>query len=162
MQIFIGADHRGFELKEELKGWLVSEGYEVVDCGAKKLDLEDDYNDFATEVAKSNVKCQMSPVRRAQGKNVKCRGVVICGSGVGVDVAANRFKGVRCGLGINPKQVAVARRDDDINILALAADFVTREEAGEMVKTFLETEFKGGEKYMRRIRKLDEVGVSGK
>src|SRR3989304_7052651 len=110
MLIFIGSDHRGFRLKEILKQFLAREGYEVVDKGNAVYDEKDDYPDFAKEVA--------GGVNADPGLR---RGILICGSGVGVDVVANRFPRVRSGLAISSDQVFAARHDDDINVLSLAA-----------------------------------------
>ncbi|MGB9608759.1 MAG: RpiB/LacA/LacB family sugar-phosphate isomerase, partial [Minisyncoccia bacterium] len=130
MVIYLGADHRGFELKEKIKIWLKEKGYEIFDCGAEKLNPEDDYPDFAKKVA-LNV-----------SKNLDySRGILICGSGVGVCVTANRFKKIRAGLAINPDQIFEARAHDDINILCLAADFTDEETAKKMIITFLVTSF---------------------
>src|SRR3989344_9563996 len=101
MKIYIGADHRGFELKEQLKNWLEQMGHHVEDCGAHEHALRDDYVDFAAEVGRK--------VTSEQGS----RGVVICGSGAGVDITANKIKGVRCVLGFNIEQIRAARNDDN-------------------------------------------------
>ena len=150
MRIFIGADHRGFKLKQALKGWLSDFGHDVVDCGAEEHVEGDDYTDYATKVA-SQV------VRNSGVQELQTFGVVICGSGVGVDVVANKFAGIRCGLGLNAEQVRVAREDDDINVLALAADYVSKDKAEEMVKVFLESEFSGEERHVRRLEKISEL-----
>ncbi|OGC91621.1 hypothetical protein A2899_05305 [Candidatus Amesbacteria bacterium RIFCSPLOWO2_01_FULL_49_25] len=141
--IYIGADHRGFELKGVIEEWMKGRKYEFEDMGAYKYDRSDDYTDFAIEVAQ---RVAQNPERNW--------GVVICGSGVGVEVAANKVRGVRCGLGFEPDQVYAARKDDNINVLALAADNVTEEEALKLVERFLETEFVETESYLRRIEKI--------
>lgn len=144
--IYLGADHRGIELKAKIAKWLAGRGYEFEDLGAYEYDHEDDYVDFAVAVAD---KVAASPERS--------RGIVICGSGVGVDIAANKVAGVRCGLGFAPDQVHTARKDDGINVLALAAD--NTEEAGglKLVSVFLDTEFVESDKYLRRIEKISRV-----
>jgi ribose 5-phosphate isomerase B len=156
MKVFIGADHRGFALKETLVVWLVENGYEVVDCGAESFDEEDDYVDYAVKVAK-NIKNQILNIKNEVSAKHLYKGIVICGSGVGVCVVANKFKGVRCGLGVSEEQVREAREDDDINVLALAGDYVGEEGARKMVKAFLETEFTGGERHVRRLEKLKQL-----
>lgn len=148
MTIYLGADHRGFHLKEELKLWLIQQGHEVVDVGASSLVPDDDYVDYAKRVADS--------VLTEEFQHRGRRGILICASGVGVDIVANRFKRIRCGLGISPEQVREAREDDDINVLALAADYTDAGTAKEMVETFLETEFSRKERYIRRLKKIDE------
>ena len=145
--IYLGADHRGYNLKEKVKQWLTEWNLEFVDLGNDRLDLEDDYPTFAAAVAKeiSNIKSQISNF-----------GILICGSGVGVDIVANRHSGVRCGLGFSVEQIKKAREDDDINCLAIAADFTDEETAKNIVKTFLETEFSGEERKRRRIDKIEK------
>src|SRR3989344_4240986 len=117
MKVYIGSDHRGFKLAKSLEGWLKKNGFTVVSVGAKKLVSDDDYVDFADNVAQ----------KVAQSENE--RGIVVCGSGIGVDIVANKVKGIRSGLGFSEKQVAEGRSDDNINVLALAADFITEKQA---------------------------------
>jgi ribose 5-phosphate isomerase B len=139
--IFIGADHRGFGQKEEIKKWLVDNGEEVVDLGAQNYDVEDDYPDFAIKVAEKVV--------FENGK-----GIVICGSGVGASVAANKVRGARAGLCLLERQVRAARNDDNINMLVLAADLIPLEDNIEIINIFLKTVFSSEEKYLRRINKI--------
>ena len=147
MLIYVGADHRGFELKESLKSFLQGRGYvEVVDFGNTKKDTDDDYPDFAAAVAEK--------VRRdPEG----ARGILICGSGAGVDIVANKFPGVRSVLAISPDQVFDARRDDDVNVLSIAADGVELKEAEEMVQIFLSTPFGREERLQRRLEKIAKI-----
>ena len=149
MRVFIGADHRGFKLKENLKQWMSEEKISFQDVGAHELDPNDDYPVYAKKVAES-----VSDDSRL-GK--ESRGIVICGSGVGVDIVANKFNGVRCGLGMNIEQVKSARHDDDINILALASDETDGTQAREMVKAFLETEFENAERRTRRLGEIKDI-----
>jgi ribose 5-phosphate isomerase B len=146
MRIFIGADHRGFELKEKIKQFLHEHKIHFQDVGAFELDPNDDYPFYAQKVAE-DVSDDIE-----LGKT--SRGIVICGSGVGVDIVANKFKGIRCGLGISAGQIASARRDDDINILAIAADETNDGVAMDMVTAFLDTLFEDAE---RRVRRLEEI-----
>jgi ribose 5-phosphate isomerase B len=139
--IFIGADHRGFGQKEEIKKWLVENGEDVVDLGAQNYEVEDDYPDFAIKVAEKVV--------LENGK-----GIVICGSGVGASVAANKAKGARAGLCLLERQTRSARNDDNINILVLSADLIPVEDNIEIVNIFLKTVFSSEEKYLRRINKI--------
>ncbi len=142
MKIFIGADHRGFQLKEYLKTYLTESGYTVVDCGNTVLDPNDDYPDFAFEVAKRVV------------EDPNNRGIVICGSGAGVSIAVNKIDGVRAVLGVSPEQIRDARNDDDINIIALACNYLTDEQAQSIVASFIKTPFGAKERYIRRIGKI--------
>ncbi len=141
--IYLGADHRGYDLKEKIKRWLRSKGWEHLDLGNEKLDSEDDYPDFAVKVARKIKKGDF--------------GLLFCGSGVGMDVVANRFRTVRCGLGFTPQQIRIAKRDDNINCLSLASDYTTEEEARPMVEMLVETNFSGTEKYLRRLTKIDKI-----
>lgn len=142
--IYLGSDHRGFDLKEKMKSWLKDKRYEFVDLGNDKLDMEDDYPDFAIKVVKKLKK---------EGEF----GILFCGSGVGMDILANRFPYVRCGLCFTPQQTRIAKRDDNINCLAVPADFSTEVEARSIIEMFLETKFTGGEKYLRRLKKIEKI-----
>jgi len=146
MVIYFGADHRGYKLKELLKGFLVEKGYEIVDLGNEKFDPADDYPDFATRVAE---KINHDPENS--------RGVVICGSGVGVDVVANKYKRVRSALAISSDQIYDARQDDDVNILALAAGFISEDEAKKIIQVFLDVSFNGEERHRRRLEKITDI-----
>ena len=144
--VFLGADHRGFHLKEKVKLWLRQWGVEFEDLGNTELDPEDDYSDFAARVAEK--------VSTYESESV---GIVICGSGVGVDMVANKFPLIRCGLGFSSQQIRMARQDDDINVLALPADFLSYKKARKIVETFLKTEFVGEPKHRRRIEKIAKI-----
>ncbi|GIW67557.1 MAG: ribose-5-phosphate isomerase [Candidatus Parcubacteria bacterium] len=144
MKIFIGADHRGFELKEYLKEKLKENNYHVEDLGNFVYDPNDDYPDFALEVGER--------VASEKG-NV---GILICGSGAGVCFTVNKVKGIRGSLAFNSEMAKKMKADDDINVLCLASDFIDEENAWEIVKAFLETKFKNEEKYLRRIKKVNE------
>lgn len=147
MKIFLGADHRGFELKEKLKGWMEIEGYSFEDMGAHTLDPKDDYTVFAEKVASS--------VADTLGK-----GILLCGSGVGVDVVANKFDGVRSSIGKNEKQIAAGRADDDMNVLVIAADYTKEDEAKEMIKAFLSTKFSGKARHKRRLSEIEKIEMN--
>lgn len=146
MVIYLGADHRGFSLKEKIKEWLKEKGYEIVDCGAETLNPNDDYPDFAAIVSKN-----------VQKNSSNARGILICGSGVGMSITANRFKKIRAGLAINSDQIFEARKNDDINILCLASDFISEDFAKKIINVFLITPFESKEKYFQRIQKIDEL-----
>jgi len=144
MKIYLAADHRGFELKEKVKVWLGKQGYRVVDLGNDHYNPNDDYPDFARKLVKR--------LLHDQG-----RGILFCGSGIGVDIVANRFPGIRCGLGLSPEQIKHGRQNDDINCLALAADFLDFAEAKGIVMAFLETEFDEKASHRRRLRKVHRI-----
>lgn len=142
--IFISADHRGFDLKNQIKNWLLKQKYNVIDCGNTIYDQEDDYPDFAQKTAQS--------VLKNPKENL---GIVICGSGVGVSIAVNRFKNIYCALGFDISQVKHARKNDHINILALPSDFFDFEKAKDMINAFLKVKPVIKEKYLRRLKKLN-------
>lgn len=146
--IYIGADHRGFELKTRLYKRLVDQGYQVTDLGNDHLDPSDDYVDFAAKVGEAVV------------GDLKNRGILLCGSGVGVDIAANKLDGVRSALVDDVKKAQAARNDDNANVLSLPADSLDEETAFEIIKVFLDTDFSGEERYQRRIEKVEELEKS--
>ena len=146
MKVFLGADHRGFELKEKLKEWLKDHGYAVEDLGAHELKPEDDYPDFAFAVAE---KVAEDPVGN--------RGVLLCGSGAGMDIAANKVRGIRATVVWSRESAEHARSHDDVNAVSLAADWTSPEQAGEIVRAFLDTPFSGEERHVRRLKKIGEV-----
>jgi len=141
--IYVGADHRGFYLKSKIVDFLREIEYEVKDLGVKTYNEEDDYNEISTELAEKVVR-----------ENTK--GILICGSGIGVNVMANKVVGSRAAICISEKQVRLAREDSDINILCLAADLVDEENNLKIVKTFLKTIFSSEERFIRRINKIKE------
>ncbi len=150
MKVYIGADHRGFKLKEELKIWLIEKKNTVEDVGAFEYDSDDDYPLFAEQVAK-NVAADFD-------RNIKdTRGILICGSGAGVSIVANKFKHIRSALAVNKEQIRRARLDDDINVLSIAADYTNEDKAKEIVKAFIETEFEPSEKHTRRLKEIEEI-----
>lgn len=145
MKVFIGSDHRGFYLKEKIAKWLFERGYEYLDVGADNYDEKDDYTKYASEVAS------------LVAENKSSLGVLLCGSGVGVDVTANKFDGVRASVGIDPEQVRQGRNDDNMNILVIAADHTSEHSAEEMLKAFLETDFSGKTRYKRRLEEIVKI-----
>lgn len=139
--IYIAADHRGFRLKEEIKKWLEQQHYEFRDVGANKYEKDDDYPDISFKIAETVA------VEQA-------RGILVCGSGAGASIAANKVKGIRAGLCTSEKQAKSARNDDDINLLCLSADSVSVEENIKITSVFLATMFGSEERYIRRINKI--------
>lgn len=144
--LYIGADHRGFNLKEVLKFYLTELGFKYEDMGALELNPDDDYPDFALAVAKK--------VSENPEKN---RGILICGSGVGVDIVANKFKGVRSALLFDIQQARMSRNDDNTNVLSLSADFIDENLAKEILKIWLETPFSYLERHARRLTKIKNI-----
>ena len=145
MQLFLGADHRGFRHKEFLEKKLIDEGYEVVDMGDLVFDKEDDYVDFARRVAESVADYPDS------------RGVLLCGSGAGVDMVANKIDGVRSALVFDVARAKQAREHEDANVISLPADVLSEDSTYQVVKAFLETPFSGDQRHIRRLEKMEEV-----
>jgi len=143
MEIYFGADHRGFELKEQLKKYFQERAYEVVDLGNEAHDENDDFPVFASKVGE---KVSWSPDNG--------RGILVCGSGVGVCVVANKFKNVRAATAISSDQIYDARRHDNINTLCLAADSFDFDAAKAIAQVFLDTSFGDEERYRRRLGEI--------
>ncbi|HEX9054675.1 MAG TPA: ribose 5-phosphate isomerase B [Gemmatimonadales bacterium] len=138
----IGADHAGFPLKERLKAELARLGYEPLDVGAHSADSVD-YPDFAHEVA--------ARVKRGEA----ARGVLLCGTGLGMSYAANRHNGVRAAVAWTPEIARLAREHNDANVLVLPARFVSEDEGVRILRTWLDTRFEGG-RHARRVAKIDQ------
>jgi ribose 5-phosphate isomerase B len=148
MKIFIGADHNGYEYKGQLAKALEMAGHEVIDAGDVTIDPNDDYPQFASKV--------VTEILNSGDK--EARGVLICGSGQGMCMAANRFKGIRAALCWNLNEARAARNDDDANILCLSSRYLSLDEAGSIMATFLATPFAAAPRYTRRIEQLDQLG----
>ena len=142
-KIAIGSDHAGFESKEKAKTELTELGVEVIDKGTDSLDSVD-YPDFGAAVA------------RAVASGEVDRGVLICGSGIGISIAANKVAGARAALCWNEETARLARQHNDANILCFGGRFVTPEVAATMVRVFLETDFAGG-RHAERVAKLSAL-----
>ncbi|OGI76380.1 hypothetical protein A3C57_01220 [Candidatus Nomurabacteria bacterium RIFCSPHIGHO2_02_FULL_33_12] len=164
MTIHIGADHAGYEMKEFLKKELEILDYEVIDYGAKELNTDDDYPDFVIPC----VRAIAEDLEQNEGQEVsKNLGIIIGASGQAESMCANKIKGIRAGVyyggentqtdikGNNLDMVSSLRKHNNANILSLGARFMTNEQAIEAVKIFIETEFSGDERHIRRINKLE-------
>ncbi|MFT4532419.1 MAG: ribose 5-phosphate isomerase B [Candidatus Saccharimonadales bacterium] len=148
MKIFLGADHRGFHLKEKIEKYLLAQGYDVIDEGDEKLSPDDDFTVFASRVA--------SALKADSDHN--SRGILICGSGQGMVIAANRHKGIRAGLGWSAKAAVETRNDEDTNVLALPAEVLEDNDAWQqVVDAWLDAPFSGAARYKRRIVQLDQL-----
>ena len=143
MTIYIGADHRGFALKEYIQKYLSDAGHAVEDCGNTIEDSNDDYPDFARAVAE-----------RVAGE-AGTKGIILCGSGNGVAIVANKTRGIRAAVAMTAEQARRTRSDEDANIITLAADYVTEEQAREIIEAFLSTPFLDEERHLRRIGKIE-------
>ena len=146
-KIILGTDHAGFKLKEQIKKYLLKEGFEVEDVGANKFDPADDYPDFISKAAK----------KVSADKN--SRGIVFGASGQGEAITANKVKGIRPALyyGQNMDIVKLSRTHNDANILSLGARFLTEKQAIEAVKIWLKTDFSNEERHERRIKKISDI-----
>lgn len=143
MKLFLGSDHGGFLLKESLKTWLHNSGHEVVDCGNTVLDPSDDYPDFAFAVAD------------AVAKDPQARGILLCRSGAGVTIAANKVKGIRAAVCITPEEAAFNRAHDDLNVLSISGDHTPEDGAQKVIEAFLTTPFAvHEERHLRRVKKI--------
>ena len=142
-KIVIGSDHAGFELKEKIKSILVEFGYEVVDFGTNSIDSVD-YPLIAKKVAAS-----------VSNKNPE-RGILICGSGIGMSIAANKVKGILAANCYDVNTAKLSRQHNNSNILAIGGRTTTLEVAKEMIKMWLETEFEGG-RHQRRIQEIRDL-----
>ncbi|MEX1187495.1 MAG: ribose 5-phosphate isomerase B [Gemmatimonadaceae bacterium] len=140
-RIPIAADHAGFAMKEQLKRELEALGYEPVDLGARS-EQASDYPEFAHAVAKL--------VSSGEAR----RGVLLCGSGIGMDIAANRHSGVRAALAWEPAIAELSRRHNDSNVLVLPSRFMSADDAAAALKVWLETGFEGG-RHQRRVDKIE-------
>jgi ribose 5-phosphate isomerase B len=145
VKIYLGADHGGYELKNELREHLSKAGHDVEDLGADTLDPEDDYPRYAYNVA-----------TKVLGDDAGV-GLLICRSGQGMAIAANRVRGIRAAIAWNKETAAHGRRDDNVNVLVLASDYTDREKSFEAVDAFLETGFSNNPKYQRRLDQIEEL-----
>ena len=145
MKIGIAADHGGFQLKELVKSWLTTQGHEVTDFGAHVLDSADDYPDFVI------------PLARAIAQGNCERGVAICGSGVGASIAANKVAGVRAALVVDGFSAHQGVEDDDMNLICLGGRVVGNKLAEDLIATFLNARYIGGERHRRRLDKVREI-----
>lgn len=142
-KIALGADHAGFEEKEKIKTTLDELGIQYVDMGTNSSDPVD-YPDYARKVADAVSKGECE------------QGLLVCGSGTGMAIAANKFHGVRAAVAWSPDIARLARQHNDANILSLPARFTTAEESAEIVKAFLGASFQGG-RHEKRVEKITEI-----
>lgn len=147
MKIYIGADHNGFQLRNTLIEYLRRAGYDVVDDGDKRLEPTDDFPVFAHRVVKDVL----------SSDDADARGILICSSGQGMCMTANRFKGIRALLGYDRESVRASRNDDDANILCLPGDILKKDVANVLAETFLSTPFETAPRYIRRIKEIDDI-----
>jgi ribose 5-phosphate isomerase B len=144
MKIAIAADHAGFPLKQSLTGWLRECGHEVKDFGTANAESTD-YPDYAAAVAREIASGEAE------------RGVLICYTGIGMSIAANKVIGVRAAVATNDEAVRLTRSHNNANVLALGARFTELPDAKRLIETFLSAEFDGGTRHVRRISKIADI-----
>ena len=144
--ILIASDHAGFELKERLEAWLRDQGYTVDDLGTESAESTD-YADYAHPLAQ----------RVSEGSSL--RGILLCGTGLGMSYVANRYPHVRAAVAWSPEIAELARRHNDANVLALPARFLSEGEARQILRTWLDTPFEHG-RHDRRIEKIERTDDS--
>ena len=145
MKLGIAADHGGFEMKQQIVSLLGAEGHEVLDFGNKVYDSNDDYLDFAI------------PLARAVATGVVERGVLLCGSGIGASVAANKIEGVRAAICHDDFSACQGVEDDNMNILCLGGRTTGIAVAWDCVKSFLGAKFSGADRHVRRLAKVEAI-----
>lgn len=147
MKVYVGADHNGFFLKQKLMDYLKKGGFEVTDDGNTQLDPADDYPVFAAKAVKDIL----------SSDDPEAKAILICGSGQGMCMAANRHKKIRAAVGYDHESVRASRNDDNANILCLPARTLAQDAAFDLVDTFLKTPFANADRFNRRIKEIDDV-----
>ena len=149
MKIYLGADHGGYKLKDEIKNWLKAWNFDFEDLGAHEFKQDDDYPDFAW------------PVAVKVGSEEGALGILACRSGQGESIVANKAKGARAALAWNEQTARAARNDDDANILCLAADYTSVDEVKKIIHVFLTTPFDDAEeRFVRRVNKVKKIDIN--
>lgn len=149
MKIYLGADHRGFALKEKVFAYLSKQGYDIEAVGDHDLNPEDDFPELA----------QMAALKVLGDEDDQARAILMCGGGQGMAMAANRFRGIRASVIWNPTEAKLTRNDNDSNVLSLPANLLEDDEKlwKETVTTWLETPFAAAPRYKRRNAQIDEM-----
>ena len=148
MKIALGSDHAGFEIKEIIKSFLTSSNIDFVDLGAYEFDALDDYPDFAKNVGYA--------IRNGEAQ----KGIIICGSGVGASITANKIKGVRAGLCHDVYSAHQGVEHDDMNVLCIGSRIIGIELIKEIIISFINAKFSGEERHSRRLQKLLDIEAS--
>lgn len=149
MKIYLGADHQGFAMKEDVFAYLVKRGYDVEDVGGKELDPDDDFPEFA----------QLAALKVIGDDSKDPRGILICGGGQGMCIAANRFRGIRASVIWDAFEAKMTRNDNDSNILCLPARILQDEDTvwEDIIDTWLTTPFATAARFKRRNAQIDEL-----
>lgn len=145
--LYFASDHRGFALKEKIKIYLQGKDVPFDDLGAFAYQQDDDYLDYANALAHK--------ILESKGNS----GVALCGSGAGMSIALNRYKGIFAGLALSPEMAQAQKEQDDINILVIPANFVVEEIAKQMIDAFLHAKLIPEERYIRRIKKIENFSL---
>jgi ribose 5-phosphate isomerase B len=148
VKIYLGADHNGFDYKTELMEQLKTDGHDVIDCGDLSRDQNDDFPQFASQVVTALL----------GDSGDQARGILVCGSGQGMCMAANRFKGIRASLCWDREEARSARNDDDSNVLCLSSRALDFDTTMAVVQAWLSTPFAGAPRFVRRLKELDQLG----
>ncbi len=151
MEIIIGADHGGYELKEKLKRYLMEKGHDVEDIGAHQIDMKDDYVPFALAVAK---KVAAAEEKRLFQEDVK--GILICRSAAGMVIAANKVKGARTVCVFDEKSAVHSREHNAANVIAISGDWTDEEKAKEIIDAWLKTPFSNEERHAKRLKMIHD------
>lgn len=146
MKIYLATDHAGFNLKEEVKKYLLSLSYSVEDCGAFAFDKNDDYPEIIAKAAK------------AVSKDKTAMAIVFGKSGAGEEIVANKFGNVRAILGFSRENVRLSREHNNANVLSLGSEFISFEKAKELILIFLKTPFSNDPRHKRRIEEIEKLG----
>ena len=144
-RVYLGGDHAGWEMKEEIEKALVADGYNVIDLGNRELNLADDYPEFAHAVA------------REVAMHPGSYGILTCGSAEGVAIVANKSKGVRAAVLYSPNATQSSRNDDDANVGCIPGRVFSLDEGVAMARQFLQTPFSGAERHLRRLAKITDI-----
>lgn len=148
MKIYLGADHRGFQLKEKIFAYLSKRDFDVEDVGNELLEPDDNFPEFA----------QAAALKVIGSDDPDARAILACGGGQGMAIAANRFRGIRAVVVWDVTEAKMSRNDNDANVLALPGRVLTDDQMWqEIIDVWLDTEFAGAERYIRRNRQLDEL-----
>lgn len=154
--IYIGCDHGGFELKEKIKKMLLAWGEKFEDVGNKVNDPNDDYPQYAIAVAEKTAQDEAMGKKFPYPWKNRLKGIIVCRSGGGVVIAGNKVRGARVVACYDAKQALHARLHNDANVIALSGDWLTDDQIEPILKAFLETEFSGDERHIRRLKQIEE------
>ncbi len=153
--IYLGADHGGFDLKEKIKKWLTKWGFAWEDLGNTLYEIEDDYPFFAGNVARKVAEEEKGNKYPKQWRD-RSKGIITCRSAAGMVITANKVKGARCATAFDSRSAKHCRLHNDANILALSGDWLDEYQAKKILKIWLDTEFSGEERHIRRLKEIEE------